>query len=117
MRYFIAVVFVFFIVLISFGTPASFGGDLDDGISKYTDDGISQYDELGKVDKNVKYLKMRALSRARMGKESGKNTVTSGGKKGQANMNSVILAPGSTIKGDVVIIDESHGAKTQVVDK
>ena len=35
-------------------------GDLDDGISKYTDDSIQKFDELGKVDKNVTFIKMNS---------------------------------------------------------
>ena len=31
-------------------------------------------------------------------------------------MNSVVMGPGSNIKGDIIIIDESKGPKTIVTD-
>ncbi len=93
-------------------------GDLDDGISKYTDDSISKYDNLGRIDKNIKYTKMRAIGRAKMEELRAKDSSSKTAKdSGQANMNSVILGAGGVIRGDVIIIDESKGPKTQIVDK
>jgi hypothetical protein len=103
-----------FLVLVNPG----FSGDLDDGMSKYTDDGITKYDDLGDPEKNIKFIKLNAKSRAEVksrasGGDSGGSTDASAG----ANMNSVVLGAGGIIKGDVYIIDESRGDKTQVVDK
>ena len=86
-------IFCFFVLV-----NPGFSGDLDDGISKYTDDGVTKYDDLGDPEKNS---------------DSGGSMDTSKG----ANMNSVVLGAGGIIKGDVYIIDESRGSKTQVVDK
>lgn len=114
----------FFIIIFMAGVLSPFvvfmghAGDLDDGISKYTEDGISKYDELGRIDKNIKYIKMQAKGRAMMRQLSAKgNAVTNGTSSGQANMNSVVLGAGGVIRGDVIIIDESRGPKTQIVDK
>ncbi|MGM0682464.1 MAG: hypothetical protein ACQES8_09665 [Thermodesulfobacteriota bacterium] len=101
------------VVIICAITPAfTMAGDLDDGISKYTDDGIAKYDELGKPEKNVKYIIRNAKSKAAMAQKNG-NASASGGS-GDSNMNSVVMGAGSNIKGDIYIIDESKGDKTQV---
>lgn len=91
-------------------------GDLDDGISKFTDGSISKEDELGQIDHNIKFIKMNAKSKAAM---STNGVVSQGGvvgPGGSGNMNSVIVGPGSNFRGDIIIIDESKGDKTQVVD-
>lgn len=88
-------------------------GDLDDGISKFTDDGISKYDEMGKADQNIKFIVMNAKSKANVRKG---DSVADGRKSGDANMNSVILGAGSKVKGDIYIIDQSKGSKTNVAD-
>ena len=114
---------IFFIVLIFFFlvfVNTSFSGDLDDGMSKYTDDGISSYDNLGDVDKNIKFIKLDAKSKAEVRTRAAQSGSDSGGSmnsSSSANMNSVVLGAGGTIKGDIIIIDESRGNKTQVVDK
>ena len=89
-------------------------GDLDDGISKFTDDGISKYDEMGKADRNVKFIVMNAKSKAAMLKGDKDKTGQNSG--GDANMNSVVLGAGSRIKGDIYIIDQSRGPKTNIAD-
>jgi hypothetical protein len=88
-------------------------GDLDDGISKFTDDGISKYDDLGKTDKNIKFIVMNAMSKANAMKK-GKDDPDTYKKKGDANMNSVVLGVGSRVSGDIIIIDKSKGPKTNV---
>lgn len=101
-----------------FSASMVLAGDLDDGISRYTDDSISKYDNLGRIDRNIKYIKMRAIGRAKMKEQGAEDSLTQGTTgSGQANMNSVVLGPGGVIKGDVIIIDESRGPKTQIVDK
>ncbi len=87
-------------------------GDLDDGISKFTDDGIAKYDEMGKAGKNITFIVMNAQSKADMLKD-GKDKVGSD-KGGDANMNSVVLGAGSRVTGDIIIIDRSKGPKTNV---
>jgi len=87
--------------------------DLDDGISKFTDDGVSKYDELGKSDQNIKFIVMNAKSKAAMLKGN-KDKQGQQGSSGDANLNSVILGAGSKVKGDIIIIDQSKGPKTNV---
>lgn len=85
--------------------------DLDDGISKFTDDGIEKYDEMGKPDQNIKFIVMNAKSKASTIKGN-KDDVS--GKTGGSNMNSVVMGAGSKVKGDIYIIDQSKGPKTNI---
>lgn len=100
-------------------TGIVWAGDLDDGISKYTDESISKDDDLGKPDKNIKFIIMKAKSKADMAEKKGNDAVTSSTSSSSSSvgsMNSVIAGPGSTFKGDIIILDESRGDKTQVVE-
>jgi len=99
------------VFLLSIST--SFAGDLDDGISKYTDDGINKWDELGKTDKNIDFLKMNAKSKAMVRKKSGTSNGADSSETG-TNMNSVVMGAGSNVYGDIIIIDESKGDKFQI---
>lgn len=108
------------IVLMSFicfiatgGGDMARGSDLDDGISKFTDEGIEKDDEMGKSDLNIKFIVMNAKSKA-MVKKGDKDKV--GSNDGSANMNSVVLGAGSNVRGDIYIIDQSKGPKTNVSD-
>lgn len=87
--------------------------DLDDGISKFDEDGIGKYDEMGKPDQNIKFIVMNAKSKASV-KKGDKDKV--GSDTGSANMNSVVLGAGSKVKGDIYIIDQSKGSKTNISD-
>lgn len=95
-------------------TGIALAGDLDDGISKFTDDGISKYDDLGKSDQNIKFIVLNAKSKAAMLKGD-KDKI--GQDSGNANMNSVVLGAGSKIKGDIYIIDQSKGPKTNIASE
>ena len=95
------------VVLIGATPLSSFGGDLDDGISKFTDESIAKDDELGQPDKNIKYIITKAKSQAAAGQSS---------SDGSGNMNSVVVGPGSNVRGDVIILDQSKGDKTHVVE-
>lgn len=90
------------------GSSNVFAGDLDDGISKFSDDGIASYDEMGKSDKNIKFIIMNSKSRAKVAEKAGGagNTKT-GTTTGDNNRNSVVMGAGSKILGDVIIVDES----------
>ena len=103
--------FFFFLVSCIVVSSCGFAGDLDDGISKYTDDGIGKWDELGKADLNIKFIVLNAKSKATLGNDA---EGTTGGGSGDANMNSVVMGPGSRVKGDIIIIDQSRGSKTNV---
>ena len=102
-------------VLLFFGlTCLCSAGDLDDGISKATDDSISGWDDLGKGDKNVNFLILKSKSKADMAKKRGDVVGSSG--SGDANMNSVIMGAGSNVRGDIIIIDQSKGDKTNLAN-
>lgn len=108
-------------------TIPSIADDLEDKIGQYTDDDIQADHTMGEGTPNVKFIKQNAKSKAKVRqKASQKNEQTntdkrSSGKTGKTeasgNMNSVVLGPGGSVKGDIIIIDESKGSKTQVVDK
>ncbi len=105
-----------FIVLVSCSILSFDWGicnDLNDGISSYKEDPIRKYDDLGKKDWNVTYIKMNAKSKSMVNQKSGKEVV-SAGKDKNASMNSVVMGAGSTVRGDIIIIDDSKGDKTLV---
>ncbi len=103
----------FFSCIAISGAETVQASDLDDGISKFTDDSIEKEDELGKSDQNIKFIVMNAKSKA-MVKKGDKDKV--GQNSGDANMNSVVLGAGSKVKGDIYIIDQSKGSKTNISD-
>ncbi|MBN2643922.1 MAG: hypothetical protein JXR59_00425 [Desulfuromonadaceae bacterium] len=104
------------VVLVILSVPSFvFADDLDDGISKFTDDGVSKWDEIGKNDRNVKFTILKAKSAAAVRSKNGTNTSAQGTDSTGA-INSVLLGPGGTVRGDIIIIDESRGDKTQVVE-
>lgn len=109
------IIMVMFVSLI--GRGSVFCGDLDDGID--VDDNISSYDNLGNPEQNIKFIKMNAKSNAKRKQklvEKGLAEDDGPGGKGGGAMNSVIMGPGSNVRGDIIIIDESKGDKTQIVD-
>ncbi|MEK7842032.1 MAG: hypothetical protein AAB197_05095 [Deltaproteobacteria bacterium] len=119
-----AIIFVLIFIVCSLSTP-SIAGDLDDKIGKYTDDDIQSDHEMGEFNPNIKFKKMDAKSKAKVRQKKGdqskdgNSSSKSGSGKTDAsgNMNSVVLGPGGSVKGDIIIIDESRGSKTQIVDK
>ncbi len=87
------------------GQRSALAGDLDDGISKYTDDSIAADDELGKPSKNIKYIIEKAKSQAKVSeKSSGKGNTKTGKNSGDSNENSVVMGAGSNVHGDIIII-------------
>jgi len=92
---------------------AVLASDLDDGISKFTDDGIDKMDEMGKPDVNIKFIVMNAKAKAAT-RKGDKDKI--GQDSGPATMNSVVLGAGSKVKGDIYIIDQSKGPKTNISD-
>jgi len=114
--------FFFTIMLATFffvaaGVGVAVCGDQDDGIA--TDDHITSYDDLGDSNQNINFIKLNAKSSAKQREKSvkkGTKTDDGLGKNGSGSMNSVLMGPGSNVKGDIIIIDESKGDKTQVVE-
>ncbi|MDP2682862.1 MAG: hypothetical protein Q8P28_08680 [Deltaproteobacteria bacterium] len=116
-----AIIFILILFIVfSLSTP-SIAGDLDDKIGKYTDDDIQSDHEMGEFNPNIKFKKLDAKSKAKVRqKKDDKNNDGGSDKKnksGSGNMNSVVMGAGGTVKGDIIIIDESKGSKTQIVDK
>lgn len=110
--------FCFFVAAFLSISSTSYASDLDDGISKPLDDSISKDDELGQKDRNISYIKLKAKSDAAVRSQKGTDKGDSAGNKpGSGNMNSVVLGPGGNVRGDIIIIDQSRGDKTQVVDR
>ncbi len=105
---------------------SSMAGDLDDGISTYLDDSIKAADQLGDPDINFAFIEMRAKSRVSSIVSPGVvspsydtlvpgTTIGPSGGEYMGNINSVVLQPGSTVNGDIVIIDQSSSNKTLVI--
>ena len=96
-----------------------YAGDLDDdGISSYTDDPITKYSELGKPEPNVSFIILNAKSKAKVLSQKGNKAAKGGGiqQPGKANLNSVVLGAGGTVRGDIIIIDEGKGDKTVIAE-
>jgi hypothetical protein len=96
------------------GAATVLATDLNDGISSYTDNPIAAADQLGSPDVNVDFIVLRAKSRVySTNLQDGSVTPA---MAPEANINSVVLEPGSSIRGDIIIIDQSTGDKSQVVN-
>ncbi len=92
------------------GVVACLGDDLDDGIP--IDDSIDRYDQIGDhVETNFSYLSLRARSEAEA-RIDDTNTIVR--ESDNSLLNSVVLKPGATVQGDIIIIDQSRGDKTIV---
>lgn len=120
--------FIYYMVFLSglpFLTVPALANDLNDGISSYTDDKISDADQLGAPDVNFSFIEVRAKARAGMLTSSANASKIEGEIEGaldsslnssqNGNINSVILYPGTTVYGDIIIVDTSTGNKTQLV--
>jgi len=87
------------IFLISFYAGNSMAGDLDDGISKFTDDSIAKNDKVGKPDTNINFIVLKAISKSKKGKDSKTTNFNDG--KGDNNENSIVVEAGAKV-GDVI---------------
>ncbi len=115
---------LFFSLLILIQPFSVWGSDFDDGIAEYKDDPIAEYDELGKKDRNISYIKAETKSRARVKTRAAtrrnRDLLAKGDDPGDSatshgtGINSVLIGPGGTVQGDIIIIDESHGDKTSI---
>jgi hypothetical protein len=79
------------------------GSDLDDNIFKYKDDPISKWDELGKDSPNINYIIAEALGRINLT------------NKGNVNINSVVVGPGSNV-GDIFNIHMDSSGEVSIPD-
>lgn len=90
---------------LKFGSLA-FAGDLDDGISTYTDEAISADDEALKTDKNIGFIIQRSQAQAEMAiknKDKNKNSKFKNfnNGKGDNNENSIVVGAGAKT-GDII---------------
>jgi len=127
MRKFYLITPIFILALFSLlavSTP-SIANDLDDKIGKYTDDDIQSEHQMGEFNPNVTFKKMDAKSKAKVREKANTrnnpdgstSSSSSSSKSKDANMNSVVLGPGSNVRGDIIIIDESKGDKFNIGGK
>jgi len=96
-----AVIFAGFMI----GTQPAQAGDLDDGISSFTEGSISADDDLGSKDTNVNFIVTDAIAKAKVVQhQSEVKSADSAQNKGnrinlnndkEYNENSIVLAPGS----------------------
>jgi hypothetical protein len=77
------------------GTGLCLGGDLDDGISKYTDGSIVKEDELGKPGKNLKFIVLNAIM---MAKNKSDDEMSR-----NKNSNSIVIGAGANLAGTTII--------------
>ncbi|NOS77766.1 MAG: hypothetical protein HOP35_07445 [Nitrospira sp.] len=75
-----------------------FAGDLDDGLSTYTEEPISADDEALKADKNINFVVQQAKTKAQ--KKNDKNTNFKDGG-GDQNQNSIVVGAGAQT-GDII---------------
>lgn len=114
-----------FCLLVLWSVGFACASDLDDNISKPYDESIERDDELGQKDRNISFIKRNALSKADVATKSatqGTQSVRGGGSAPSSgpstgNMNSVVLGIGGTVRGDIVIIDQSRGDRNQVIGR
>ncbi|MFH2063996.1 MAG: hypothetical protein ABIK15_02205 [Pseudomonadota bacterium] len=112
--YLVITIMLFLLLAVSVGGMC---GDLDDGMA--IDDSINSYDDLGNPEQNINFIKLNAKSSAKRQQKSidkGAIDKDSSSGSGSGAMNSVVMGAGSNVKGDIIIIDESKGDKTQVVE-
>lgn len=94
------------------GWKISLADDLDDGIP--IDDSIAEYDQIGEnIENNYSYLSLRAQSDA-VARSSDMDNIPYMNEG--SVLNSVILEAGSTVQGDIIIIDQSQGDRTIIAN-
>lgn len=105
------VIIIGFAIIMVIMASFCYANDLDDGIPI---DGqpISNYDNVNR-DTNISFIKLRAKAKAESEANAAQNAAV---QDASGSINSVVAGPGTTIKGDVIIIDEGKGNKTIVVD-
>jgi hypothetical protein len=84
------------VTLLSVGNFA-LAGDLDDGISKYTDEGISGDAEMGKTDTNINFIVLESMAEAKKRQKSGDQNSNFNDGSGDNNQNSVVVGQGAQV--------------------
>ncbi|MCI5162954.1 MAG: hypothetical protein D3917_13240 [Candidatus Electrothrix sp. AX5] len=101
-------IFSFFTLMLIFLSVSCYALDTDDGIP--IDDSIEEYDNIGKIQTNISYTIRNAISRAYT--TAGVSAISE--SSNLSTVNSVTLSPGSTVEGDIVIIDQSQGGSVAI---
>lgn len=98
-------IMVLLAALIMISSSAGWAGDLDDGISSYTEESISGDDSIGKKDTNISFIVVEAVAKAKAiknktpdGEETSsdiKSNLNDGSM--ETNENSVVVESGSRV--------------------
>ena len=84
------------IILVFCVSGAGLAGDLDDGISKFTDDSMSANDKIGKTDTNVNFIVLESMAAAKKKQKQGDDKTSNyNDGSGDQNENSVVVGPGT----------------------
>lgn len=83
--------------------------DIDGNIE---DSSIDEYHELGKIEKNNSFIILNSIRRAASKVQN--NEFLNDKNKKNAAANGVILGSGSTVRGDIIIIDKSKSDKIAI---
>lgn len=104
---------IFFIFAASCLPKTSIAADIDDGID---DSSIEEYYEMGKIQKNINFITLNAISKVytTMDNDKIKKYESS---SGNSIANSVIVGAGSRVNGDIIIINKSEGDVTAISNK
>lgn len=79
------------------GGDFAYGGDLDDGISKFSDESISGDAEMGKADTNINFIVLESMAEAKKRQKSGDENANFNDGSGDNNQNSVVVGSGSQV--------------------
>ena len=82
----------------------SFGGDLDDGISKYKDDSISANDKIGKTETNVNFIVLESMAEAQKRQKAGDKNANFNDGSGDSNENSIVIESGANVDKVINVI-------------
>jgi hypothetical protein len=103
LRLTLTAIFLLASILIIFIGATARAGDLDDGISKYTDDSIEADSELGEPNVNLSFIVLDAISSAKIQEDEDDTNINDG--SGVHNVNSVVCEPGADCSGPIFNIN------------
>ena len=80
------------------------GGDLDDGISKFTDDSIGADDKMGKTETNVNFIILESMAEAQKRQKAGDKNANFNHGSGESNENSIVVEKGAKVDKVINIV-------------
>ena len=80
------------------------GGDLDDGISKFTDESIGADDKMGKTETNVNFIVLESMSEAQKRQKAGDKNANFNDGSGDSNQNSIVVEKGANVDKVINVI-------------